>query len=204
MEKHMDKNSYGINQNVKLQIEGHFEIGKNVVIEDFVEIIIDTKSSLIIKDNVTIKKFSHINVLNGSTVILENWSHIGMFNLINGVCDIVVGAYTMLGPSVILNSFQHNYENVDKPMRLLGGSAKNLYIGTDCWIGQGSIIMDCIEKKSVIGAGSVVSKKIPAYSVAYGNPAKVRKSRINEDGFKTKQNKINLVKLLYSKIRKWI
>jgi len=182
----MHKNSYEISQNAKLQIDGHFEIGKNVVIEDFVEIIVDTKSSLIIKDNVTIKKFSHINVINGSTVILEDWSHVGMFNLINGVCDIVIGEYTMLGPSVLLNSYQHNYGDLDKPIRLLGGSAKNLYIGADCWIGQGSIIMECIEKKSIIGAGSVVSKKIPAYSVAYGNPAKVRKSRIDISNFETK------------------
>jgi maltose O-acetyltransferase len=48
-------------------------------------------------------------------------------------------------------------------------------IGDDCWIGGGAIICPgvTIGPRSIIGAGAVVTRDIPADSVAVGNPAKV-------------------------------
>ena len=47
-----------------------------------------------------------------------------------------------------------------------------VYIGENCWIGAGALIMPgvTIGDNSVIGAGSVVTKDIPENVVAYGNP----------------------------------
>ena len=49
----------------------------------------------------------------------------------------------------------------------------------DVWLGAGAIVLDgvSIEKGSVIGAGAVVSKDIPPYSVAVGVPARVVRNR---------------------------
>lgn len=51
-------------------------------------------------------------------------------------------------------------------------------VGDGCWIGEKAIILPgvIIGKKCVIGAGSVVTKSIPDYSIAVGNPARVIKS----------------------------
>lgn len=51
-------------------------------------------------------------------------------------------------------------------------------IGNGVWIGEKAIILPGVEigEKSVIGAGSVVTKSIPPYSIAVGNPAKVIKT----------------------------
>nr|WP_143033346.1 DapH/DapD/GlmU-related protein [Prevotellamassilia timonensis] len=53
-------------------------------------------------------------------------------------------------------------------------------IEDDCWIGFNVIILPgvTIGKGSIIGAGAVVTKSIPPYSVAGGVPAKVIKSRL--------------------------
>ena len=53
----------------------------------------------------------------------------------------------------------------------------DVIIGEGCWIGQNVCILPgvCIGKKSVIGAGAVVTKSIPDYSIAVGNPARVIK-----------------------------
>lgn len=50
-------------------------------------------------------------------------------------------------------------------------------IGNGCWIGESVMIMPGVQvgEKSVIGGGAVVTKSIPAYSIAAGNPAKVIK-----------------------------
>lgn len=54
-------------------------------------------------------------------------------------------------------------------------------VGENCWIGAGALIMPgvTIGYNSVIGAGSVVTKDIPANVVAYGNPCRVARE-INE------------------------
>ena len=55
--------------------------------------------------------------------------------------------------------------------------SKPVSIGDGCWIGEKVCILPgvTIGKKCVIGAGSVVTKSIPDYSIAVGNPAKVVK-----------------------------
>lgn len=55
--------------------------------------------------------------------------------------------------------------------------SKPVSIGDGCWIGEKVCILPgvTIGKKCIIGAGSVVIKSIPDYSIAAGNPAKVIK-----------------------------
>lgn len=57
-----------------------------------------------------------------------------------------------------------------------------LEIGNDCWIGYGvTILPNCrfIGNGAVVGAGSVVTKDVPPYSVVVGNPAKIVKYRFD-------------------------
>ena len=53
-------------------------------------------------------------------------------------------------------------------------------IEDDVWIGTKVIILPGVHigKGSVIGAGAVVTKNIPAYSIAAGNPAVVKRNRL--------------------------
>lgn len=54
-----------------------------------------------------------------------------------------------------------------------------IVIGEDCWIGSNVTILGGVKigNGCVIGAGSIVTKNIPDYSVAVGNPARVIKNR---------------------------
>jgi acetyltransferase-like isoleucine patch superfamily enzyme len=54
-------------------------------------------------------------------------------------------------------------------------------IGNDVWIGAGALILSGVKvgDGAVIGSGSVVASDIPPYAVAYGNPAKVKRSRFS-------------------------
>lgn len=60
-------------------------------------------------------------------------------------------------------------------------------IGSDVWIGFGSIILSGISigDSTIVGAGSVVTKDLPANSIAVGNPARVIARRFDESSFET-------------------
>lgn len=60
----------------------------------------------------------------------------------------------------------------------------SLEVGHDVWIGYGTIITSKCNKignGAVIGAGSIVTKDVPAYSIVVGSPAKILKYRFNQE-----------------------
>ena len=86
----------------------------------------------------------------------------------------------MMGPYVKMYVQNHNFSRTDIPMNQQGNSpARPIVIGDDVWIGANVIILPgvSIGKGCVIGAGSVVTKSVPEYSVVAGNPAKIIKNR---------------------------
>ena len=94
-----------------------------------------------------------------------------------GACIIEKDCLLGSGVHVLSGKGQHNFDDLDTPIREQGGTFSQVTIGEDSWIGNGSIITANIGKKCIIGAGSVVTKDIPDYSIAVGNPAKVIKQR---------------------------
>ena len=72
-------------------------------------------------------------------------------------------------------------------------------IGNNCIIGMGAIIMDgaVVGDNCIIGAGSLISehKEIPAGSIAFGNPAKVRKGMTAENIASNKDSAIHYVEV---------
>lgn len=110
---------------------------------------------------------------------------IGKNSLVNQYSCIygyaLIGENVMIAPHVMLAGGFHNTSRTDIPIMLQGDGSKGpIIIEDDVWIGANSIIMDgvTIGKGSVIGAGSVVTKNIQPYTIAFGNPAKIFKSRI--------------------------
>ena len=92
---------------------------------------------------------------------------------------IYVGDYTMLGPNVVLATAGHPILPELRPLAYQYNMP--IHIGKNCWLGAGVIVLPgiTIGDNSVIGAGSVVTKDIPANVVAVGNPCKVLRE-INE------------------------
>ena len=87
---------------------------------------------------------------------------------------IYVGDYTMFGPNVVLATAGHPILPELRGERALQYNMP-IRIGRNCWLGAGVIVMPgvTIGENSVIGAGSVVTKDIPANVVAVGNPCRV-------------------------------
>jgi maltose O-acetyltransferase len=97
-----------------------------------------------------------------------------------GGSEVYIGDNVMLADGVRIIGGNHAHDRVDIPMNKQGeGVQKPIYIENDVWIGANSIVLTgvTIGQGSIIGAGSVVTKSIPEYSIAAGNPAKIIKRR---------------------------
>lgn len=84
----------------------------------------------------------------------------------------------MLGSGVHIYVHNHKFDNPSLPIIDQGYyKSEEVLIERGAWIGAGAIILPgvTIGRNSVIGAGAVVTKSVPAFSVACGNPAKTIK-----------------------------
>ena len=92
---------------------------------------------------------------------------------------IYVGDYTMIGPNVTIASAGHPLLPTLREKGYQYNAA--VHIGRNCWIGAGVVIIPgiTIGDNVVIGAGSVVTKDLPANVIAVGNPCKILRE-INE------------------------
>jgi maltose O-acetyltransferase len=88
------------------------------------------------------------------------------------VCEVRIGDFTLFGPAVQVYTATHPMEAA---LRRTQEFAKPITIGSDVWVGGGAIICPgvTIGDRSVIGAGSVVTRDIPAGVFAAGNPCRV-------------------------------
>lgn len=137
--------------------------------------------------NYLVKKFiksagSNINIGRLTTIHknteIGNNSGIGRGCVINN--GVTIGDNVMMGPDVLIYTQNHETGRTDIPMSQQGfAGIKPVVIEDGAWIGARVCILPgvTIGEGSVIGACAVVSKDVPPYSVAVGNPARVVKNR---------------------------
>lgn len=98
-------------------------------------------------------------------------------------CDIFVGNNVLFGPNVTVSAGTHP---IHPELRSKQAQYNvSIRIGNNVWVGASSVILPGVHigDNSVIGAGSVVTKDIPANVVAVGNPCRVLRE-INENDMK--------------------
>jgi len=88
------------------------------------------------------------------------------------VCPVRIGSFTLFGPAVQIYTPMHPF-NAELRRRVEYG--KPVEIGDDVWVGGGAIILPGVRigSRSVIGAGSVVTRDVPEGVFAAGNPCRV-------------------------------
>lgn len=178
-----------IKKHVRLINKRYISAGKNLILEEQCEIDGMSKKGLIFGDNVTIGAFAIIRPSNfyggepGEGLKIGSNSNIGAYNYIGCSGYIEIGENVMFGPRISIYAENHVFDRTDITIKEQGVIRSFVKIEDDCWIGSHSVILAgvTIGKGSIIAAGSIVTKDIPAFSVVAGVPAKIIKNRIIKD-----------------------
>lgn len=139
-------------------------------------------------------KFGGMNLV-GPNAHLAHGVEMGYATTISEDCwlrgPITMGNYCQLGPRVCLMAADHNLRHVTaySSTALFGGALKAhtvpapINLGHSVWIGYGAIVLRGVQigNGAAIGAGAVVTKDVPAFHIAVGNPARVIKARFAEE-----------------------
>ena len=122
-----------------------------------------------------------INANRGSVVVGNN-SWLGPYCLLYGNGDIRIGDGVLIAGHTSINTVSHHAERVDIPISEQGTEIAPVVIHDDVWIGLNAVILQgvTIGRGAIIGAGAVVTRDIPAWSVVRGVPAKVVRSRLDD------------------------
>ena len=94
-----------------------------------------------------------------------------------GVC---IGDDVMIAPGCALAAFNHGFTDLETPMVEQSWSSASIIIEDDVWVGANCTITAGVrvEKGSIIGANSVVTKNVPPYSIMGGVPATIIGTRL--------------------------
>lgn len=111
----------------------------------------------------------------GSNIHLGNRVFFNFNCVVLDVCEVRIGDFTLFGPGVQILTPLHPLDPVARREQEFG---KAIHIGSDVWVGGGVQILAGVRigSRSVIGAGSVVTRDIPEGVLAAGNPCRVIRS----------------------------
>ena len=116
----------------------------------------------------------------GSGMNLEIGDNSGLGDRAWLLGEVSIGDNVMMGPDVAILAYNHAFDDTTRPMDQQGAAApRPVRIGDDVWIGMRAMILPgvTIGSHAVVGAGSVVTRDVPEWAVAAGNPARVVRYR---------------------------
>lgn len=129
-----------------------FELGERSIIEDF------------------------CTVNNGSgAVVIGHDSLVGISSVVIG--PVSIGNHVIIAQHVVLSGLNHIYEDVERPIVDQLVRTAPIVIEDECWIGANAVITAgvTIGKHAIVAGGAVVTRDVPPYSIAAGNPARIIK-----------------------------
>jgi acetyltransferase-like isoleucine patch superfamily enzyme len=102
-------------------------------------------------------------------------SLVGESCILRGQGGISIGDDVYLGTLVQVLAVNHIFADTARPISQQGITAQGISIADGAWVGSGAIILDGVRvgRNAVVGAGAVVTRDVPDYCVAVGNPARV-------------------------------
>ena len=178
--KYMGKNVH-IGRNVKIVNPQYISIGNDVTICDDATLIARGEGGITLGDRVRVNDRVYLDTERSDVgyILVGEDVYLGTGTTLFGHMGLEIGDHCLLAQNITLTPYSHIYDDPERNIIEQGGHSQKVTIGRDTYIGMRCTVMysGSIGEGCVIGAGSVVVKPIPDYSVAVGCPAKVIKKR---------------------------
>lgn len=140
--------------------------------------LVSIGANTVILEYSRIQVFPELTNVQGS-ITIGNHCYFGYRNCLLAGADIVIGDNNVFANDFCIVTYNHGTdpESEIPYMDQKLDKAAPVTIGNGNWFGNGSMVMPgvTVGDKCVIGAGSIVTKDIPSYSMVAGNPARVIK-----------------------------
>jgi acetyltransferase-like isoleucine patch superfamily enzyme len=175
-----------IGNHVTIRNPQYISVGRRFVAEDYSEIQGLSKEGIVFGEHVTVGRFAMIRPSGyygreiGIGLRVGNHSNIGASCYIGCSGGIQIGDNVLMSPGVSMFAENHNYDHVDKPIIEQGVTRAPIVVEDDCWLASNSTILAGVHigTGSIVAAGAVVTKDVPARTIVAGNPARVIKERL--------------------------
>ncbi len=136
--------------------------------------------------NFQIMDYAIIQSCGGNIEIGDDCS-VNPFCILYGHGGLRIGSGVRIAAHTVMIPANHTFAELDKPIWRQPETRVGIAIADDVWIGAGCRILDGVKigRGCVIGAGAVVTKSLPEYSIAVGVPARIignRKVKSNQVG----------------------
>lgn len=115
----------------------------------------------------------------GGFITIGSDCSLNNYVVLYGAGGITVHDGCRIATGVVIVAFNHEFGDLTRPIHRQPITARGIVVESDVWIGARAILLDgvTVGRGSVIGAGSVVTRDVPEYSVVAGNPARVVRHR---------------------------
>lgn len=179
--RHMGKKVF-IQEGVEFLSAEKIELGNEVYLFRNVKLNAwNDNCKILLGDRVAIDRGADISCAGDNcTIEIGEGSFVGPYTCIAGPGNVKIGKDCMIAAHSGIVANNHIFADPLQRIRDQGVTKKGIEIGDDCWLGYGVKVLDgvTIGKGSVIGAGAVVTKDLPPYSIAVGIPARAVDSRL--------------------------
>ncbi len=157
-------------------------LGDHTVVDDYV--VLDAKGEedqgISVGKNVLIGRNTILSCKGGS-IHIEDYANISANCTLLSESEIHVGKHSFLaGRCFLVAGGNHSFDRTDIPIMFQPSLVKGgIIIGEDCWLGASVVVLDGVRlgRGTVLGAGAVVTKSFPDFSVLAGVPARKLRDR---------------------------
>ena len=177
--RHMGKN-VKIGVGVRIINPQNVSLGDDVQIGDHCHLIANSKKGISLDDGARLKYGVYLDTeMPEGYIKIGKRVYIGTGCCLHGHKGLEIGDFALLAQNITITPASHTFNDPDEIIYKQPCTVDKVTLGRDCYLGM-NVCVVCtgdVGEGAVVGAGSVVVKEIPPYSVAVGVPAKVIKKR---------------------------
>jgi acetyltransferase-like isoleucine patch superfamily enzyme len=152
--------------------QADIRFGRNVYLGPRFSLFIPEEGGFIVGDGVEFRRDFRAEVSGSGRVTIGSGSVFTYSVVIQCTTTIDIGERCMFGQSTMLLDGQHRFRDLSRPMLEQGYDFNPLRIEDDAVISTKCTVMSDVGTRAFVGAGAVVTRPVPAYTVAVGAPAR--------------------------------